>query len=72
MPELKKGDIVTFSYDHFSSKGIPVKPKLVKIRNDITWKELVANINQPPPDNVPSKGANGMFFNIIYFVSIVL
>eukprot|EP00026_Physarum_polycephalum_P001864 Phypoly_transcript_01867.p1 GENE.Phypoly_transcript_01867~~Phypoly_transcript_01867.p1 ORF type:complete len:897 (+),score=81.10 Phypoly_transcript_01867:37-2727(+) len=51
LPNLKKGDVVTFSYDHFSSKGIPVKPKLLKIRTDVLWKDFFSDVPSPHARN---------------------
>lgn len=36
----KKGDVVTFSYDNYTSLGVPVNPKIVQIRTDVSWEQL--------------------------------
>eukprot|EP00026_Physarum_polycephalum_P002682 Phypoly_transcript_02690.p1 GENE.Phypoly_transcript_02690~~Phypoly_transcript_02690.p1 ORF type:complete len:880 (+),score=98.16 Phypoly_transcript_02690:33-2672(+) len=45
----KKGDIVMLSYEKLSSLGIPVEPKLVRIRTDLSWEEVVINYNVENP-----------------------
>jgi hypothetical protein len=39
---LKRGDIVTFTYDNFSRYAIPIKPRVVRVRKDLAWEEVVA------------------------------
>lgn len=47
---VKEGDIVTFSYDSYSRrKLIPVNPKIIRVRNDISWQQVVAtHANESP------------------------
>eukprot|EP00026_Physarum_polycephalum_P000178 Phypoly_transcript_00178.p1 GENE.Phypoly_transcript_00178~~Phypoly_transcript_00178.p1 ORF type:complete len:1068 (-),score=137.60 Phypoly_transcript_00178:3031-5769(-) len=35
------GDIVTFSYENQAKKDIPTNPKIYRIRNDVSWKDVV-------------------------------
>ena len=43
---LTKGDVVSFSYQSFSRKAVPVDPKIVRIRTDLSWKDVVYNYSQ--------------------------
>jgi hypothetical protein len=36
----KPGDVVTFTYENYSRRAAPVKPKLQRIRGDISWEEV--------------------------------
>lgn len=38
---LKKGDVVTFSYKSYSSNSIPVDPKVIRIRKDLEWRDVM-------------------------------
>ncbi len=39
LPE--KGDIVSFSYDNYSRRSLPINPKVYRLRHDMTWDYLV-------------------------------
>eukprot|EP00026_Physarum_polycephalum_P001173 Phypoly_transcript_01174.p1 GENE.Phypoly_transcript_01174~~Phypoly_transcript_01174.p1 ORF type:complete len:997 (+),score=112.19 Phypoly_transcript_01174:34-3024(+) len=39
---LKRGDIVTFTYENYSRFAIPIKPKVTRVRKDLAWEEVVA------------------------------
>lgn len=44
----KAGDVVTFSYLNFAAKsGIPVDPKLLMTRHDVTWNDVLAGDGRP-------------------------
>lgn len=40
---LSKGDIVSFTYQNFSSKSTPVGLDIIRIRNDVSWEDVVKN-----------------------------
>jgi len=40
-PEI--GDVVTFSCDNFSRKEMPDSPKIIRIRPDVLWEDVVIN-----------------------------
>jgi hypothetical protein len=40
---VKKGDVVTFSYDNYSRHAVPVNAKINRIRCDVSWEEIVEN-----------------------------
>ena len=42
-PLPKKGDVVTFSYDDYSRKALPVNPTIFQIRQDLAWDDVVRN-----------------------------
>ena len=37
----QEGDIVTFSFDTFSRKAVPLQPKLERIRKDMSWEDVL-------------------------------
>eukprot|EP00026_Physarum_polycephalum_P000804 Phypoly_transcript_00805.p1 GENE.Phypoly_transcript_00805~~Phypoly_transcript_00805.p1 ORF type:complete len:823 (+),score=101.61 Phypoly_transcript_00805:1404-3872(+) len=39
--QLKRGDIVSFIYDNFSARSVPVNPKIERVRADLTWENVV-------------------------------
>eukprot|EP00026_Physarum_polycephalum_P001074 Phypoly_transcript_01075.p1 GENE.Phypoly_transcript_01075~~Phypoly_transcript_01075.p1 ORF type:complete len:1059 (+),score=134.10 Phypoly_transcript_01075:98-3274(+) len=45
--EYKKGDVVTFSYENFSRNSIPVNPKILRVRKDLSWKGVLAQESRP-------------------------
>eukprot|EP00026_Physarum_polycephalum_P001348 Phypoly_transcript_01349.p1 GENE.Phypoly_transcript_01349~~Phypoly_transcript_01349.p1 ORF type:complete len:1107 (+),score=164.22 Phypoly_transcript_01349:191-3322(+) len=38
----KPGDVVTFTYENYSRRAAPIKPKLQRIRGDISWEEVLS------------------------------
>ena len=46
--KVKVGDVVTFSYLNFSAKsGLPVEPKILMTRNDVTWTDVLLGDGRP-------------------------
>eukprot|EP00026_Physarum_polycephalum_P001342 Phypoly_transcript_01343.p1 GENE.Phypoly_transcript_01343~~Phypoly_transcript_01343.p1 ORF type:complete len:974 (+),score=101.70 Phypoly_transcript_01343:154-3075(+) len=43
---LAKGDIATFTYENYSRYAIPINPKIYRIRDDVTWEEVVYNFHK--------------------------
>jgi hypothetical protein len=43
---LTKGDIATFTYENFSRFAIPINPKIYRIRDDVTWQQVIYNFHQ--------------------------
>jgi hypothetical protein len=41
IPTPKKGDVVSFSYQGFARRNIPVGPIVFRIRTDVLWEDLV-------------------------------
>jgi len=37
------GDVVTFAYDHFTRSEISASPKIIRVRRDISWKDVLAD-----------------------------
>lgn len=37
----QKGDIVTFQFDHFSRKSLPVNPAISRLRFDLSWNDVL-------------------------------
>lgn len=35
------GDIVTFSYERHARREVPVDAKVVRVRNDVVWEDIV-------------------------------
>ena len=55
----KKGDIISFSFQNFSKNEVPVDPQLYRIREDLTWKDVVQNfLDQVSQPNY----INGIYF----------
>lgn len=52
----RMGDVVTFTYDSFSPKSIPTRPKIYRIRTDTTWKEILRDFAQNNPQIQPLAG----------------
>jgi hypothetical protein len=38
---IKKGDVVTFTFENHSQRDIPIHPKIYRIREDVTWREVL-------------------------------
>lgn len=38
---LKMGDVVTFAFENSLRRGVPLNPKIVKLRNDISWQDVI-------------------------------
>ena len=38
---LKKGDVVTYSYESSARREIPLGPRIVRVRGDLTWEDVV-------------------------------
>eukprot|EP00026_Physarum_polycephalum_P000218 Phypoly_transcript_00218.p2 GENE.Phypoly_transcript_00218~~Phypoly_transcript_00218.p2 ORF type:complete len:903 (-),score=85.00 Phypoly_transcript_00218:118-2826(-) len=51
-PVPKKGDIVTIEYDNFVRKDVPANPKIVRIRADLSWEDVLYDFvsNSPHHD----------------------
>ena len=39
--KYKVGDIVTLEYESHARREIPVGPKIVRIRTDVSWEDLL-------------------------------
>eukprot|EP00026_Physarum_polycephalum_P000399 Phypoly_transcript_00400.p1 GENE.Phypoly_transcript_00400~~Phypoly_transcript_00400.p1 ORF type:complete len:1105 (+),score=129.94 Phypoly_transcript_00400:31-3345(+) len=37
----KKGEIVSFAFDNFSRRSVPVNPRILRQRTDVSWDDLV-------------------------------
>jgi hypothetical protein len=42
-PKPIPGDVVTFSYQHYTKLLTPVNPKIERIRGDLSWQEILHN-----------------------------
>ena len=51
-----KGDIVTFSYDSYARRSEPVNPSIIRIRQDMTWDDVVRNYESEAPVQDPNTG----------------
>lgn len=45
--EYQKGDVVTFAYDSFSRNSVPVSPRILRARKDLSWKEVLLLQSKP-------------------------
>lgn len=66
IPTPKLGTIVTFSYQSYSRREVPVGPKIYRIRTDVTWPEIVAN------DTKDKVYLNGLLFIVNIFLLFFL
>ena len=57
--EPLEGDVVSFSYDHQARIEIPTNPKVYRIRDDLTWQDVLESIPS-------SQFINGMWKKYIY------
>jgi hypothetical protein len=35
------GDVVTFSFENYARRDLPVSPKIYRIRTDVSWDDVV-------------------------------
>jgi hypothetical protein len=54
---LKRGDVVTFSYETLSRRAVPVNPEILRVRTDLTWIDVVRSFLS---DNSKLELLNGM------------
>lgn len=40
-----KGTVVTFSYESFSQNGVPANPRMSRVREDISWKQILLDFS---------------------------
>ena len=52
----KKGDVVTFTYDNYTTKSVPLNPRISRIRTDMTWEEAIFNFEQQISDSAATNG----------------
>eukprot|EP00026_Physarum_polycephalum_P004297 Phypoly_transcript_04315.p1 GENE.Phypoly_transcript_04315~~Phypoly_transcript_04315.p1 ORF type:complete len:712 (-),score=56.46 Phypoly_transcript_04315:8-2143(-) len=53
--QIKIGDIVTFSYERVSRSDAPANPKIIRVRRDVDWDDVVYHqtpSDEPSPDRV--------------------
>lgn len=43
IPKPSIGDVVTFSFDSYARRDLPVNPKIYRIRTDISWDDVQHN-----------------------------
>lgn len=70
---LVMGDIVTFAYDNYSSRSLPIYPKIIRVRKDLTWKDVLRE-NAPSPSNATPalKSMNTVVIIIIIIFIIII
>lgn len=54
----KRGDVISFLYDNYSKKSIPVSPRIYRIRTDLSWEEVIDRYLKTPAHARP---LNSMF-----------
>jgi signal peptidase I len=52
----KRGDIVTFTYETYSRRDVPVNPKLLRVRKDVSWESIVVDHIRSTPQPQPLSG----------------
>ena len=43
LPSIRVGDVVSFSYERNPKTELPYNPKIVRIRTDLAWEDVVQN-----------------------------
>eukprot|EP00026_Physarum_polycephalum_P001891 Phypoly_transcript_01894.p1 GENE.Phypoly_transcript_01894~~Phypoly_transcript_01894.p1 ORF type:complete len:789 (+),score=99.81 Phypoly_transcript_01894:138-2369(+) len=56
---LQRGDIVTVSYENFARRATLVNPKIVRIRKDISWEEVLRSYSDESGLNDTSRKVMG-------------
>eukprot|EP00026_Physarum_polycephalum_P002865 Phypoly_transcript_02874.p1 GENE.Phypoly_transcript_02874~~Phypoly_transcript_02874.p1 ORF type:complete len:846 (+),score=138.45 Phypoly_transcript_02874:54-2591(+) len=54
----KSGDIVSFSFQSYSQKSLPVKPEIFRIRTDLTWEGIVQEYEKEVQEKEVSQALN--------------
>ena len=49
----KRGDVVSFLYDNYSKKSIPVNPRIYRVRPDLSWEEVLDRFAKSPAHTHP-------------------
>eukprot|EP00026_Physarum_polycephalum_P000368 Phypoly_transcript_00368.p1 GENE.Phypoly_transcript_00368~~Phypoly_transcript_00368.p1 ORF type:complete len:1106 (+),score=136.69 Phypoly_transcript_00368:1680-4997(+) len=52
---LRRGDIVSFSYEKLSRNSLPIDPKIYKIRKDISWSDVLLQSKAQEPNRFSSQ-----------------
>ena len=52
---LRAGDIVTFSYESYSPRSLPVNPLVTRVRLDKFWREIVREFRESQQQNYNGK-----------------
>lgn len=45
IPTPTKGEIVTFSYESYARRDLPVNPRIFRIRTDVSWDDVIRNLS---------------------------
>eukprot|EP00026_Physarum_polycephalum_P003969 Phypoly_transcript_03986.p1 GENE.Phypoly_transcript_03986~~Phypoly_transcript_03986.p1 ORF type:complete len:741 (+),score=114.71 Phypoly_transcript_03986:43-2265(+) len=48
---LKRGDVVTFAYDQFSTHAIPSNPEILRVREDVSWEDVLHDYQRENPSD---------------------
>lgn len=40
---VERGVVVTFTYDRFSRRSIPLRPRIVRTRPDLSWEDVLSD-----------------------------
>jgi hypothetical protein len=46
---IRRGDIVTFSYESYSRRALPTEARILRVREDTTWEKIVFDYSQQIP-----------------------
>lgn len=65
----KLGDIVTFAYENYTRKAVPVEPKVYQIRRDLSWKDVIFSYKQQLHK---SQHLNGKLTSFYYLFAILI
>jgi hypothetical protein len=63
VPNLKIGDVVTFSYESYSRKHVPVNPVIHRVRTDLSWHNLA--------NTLTGMKIHAIINNLAYIIKII-
>ena len=47
--EMKRGDVVTFSFESYSRRALPTEARIVRVRRDVTWQKVIEDYSLQIP-----------------------
>lgn len=65
-PRPKKGAIVTFAYDNYTQGCAPVNPKLVRLREDVSWDDVINDHLSQSPRPLILNGILPLFLSFLF------
>jgi hypothetical protein len=66
IPKPSIGDVVTFSFDNYARRDLPVNPKIYRVRTDISWDDVIHNYAKE------KHYVSGMIVNTSFYILLTL